>query len=123
MTCRLPMTRPHPRQPPRRANHPAPSMTSTTCGWTPTTSPPRRPATTVPAAPRAGAAGRPRHRPRLDTPRRGRRLARKADQKALALTPEQRLLLLDTWQRCGLPAADFAALVGLSKYTLYEWKR
>jgi transposase InsO family protein len=39
------------------------------------------------------------------------------------LTPQQRLLLLDTWQRSGLPAADFAALVGLSKHTLYNWKR
>jgi transposase len=39
------------------------------------------------------------------------------------LTAEQRLLLLDTWRRSGLPAADFAALVGLSRHTLYEWKR
>ena len=75
------------------------------------------------AAALAGAAGAARDRPRLDNPRRGRRLVKKADQKALALSPEQRLLLLDTWQRSGLPAADFAALVGLSKYTLYEWKR
>jgi transposase InsO family protein len=75
------------------------------------------------AAALAGEAGAARDRPRLDNPRRGRRLVKKADQKALALTPEQRLLLLDTWQRSGLPAADFAALVGLSRYTLYEWKR
>jgi transposase InsO family protein len=39
------------------------------------------------------------------------------------LTAEQRLLLLDTWQRSGLPAGDFAALVGLSKHTLYGWKK
>lgn len=39
------------------------------------------------------------------------------------LTPTQRLLLLDTWQRSGLPAGDFAALVGVSKHTLYAWKR
>ena len=38
------------------------------------------------------------------------------------LTPEQRLLLLDTWQRSGLPAGDFAAMVGISKHTLYAWK-
>jgi transposase InsO family protein len=38
------------------------------------------------------------------------------------LTPEQRLLLLDTWRRSGLPAGDFAALVGVSKHTLYAWK-
>jgi transposase InsO family protein len=39
------------------------------------------------------------------------------------LTPTQRLLLLDTWQRSGLPASDFAAMVGISKHTLYIWKR
>jgi transposase InsO family protein len=39
------------------------------------------------------------------------------------LTPEQRLLLLDTWQRSKLPAGDFASMVGLSKHTLYNWKR
>jgi transposase InsO family protein len=32
-------------------------------------------------------------------------------------------LLLDTWLRSGLPAADFAALVGVSKHTLYAWKK
>jgi transposase InsO family protein len=40
-----------------------------------------------------------------------------------ALKPEQRLLLLDTWQRSGLPATDFAALVGVSKQTLVGWKK
>jgi transposase InsO family protein len=40
-----------------------------------------------------------------------------------ALTPEQRLLLLDTWRRSGLPAGDFASLVGVSKHTLYSWKK
>jgi len=39
------------------------------------------------------------------------------------LTAEQRLLLLDTWRRSGLPAGDFAALIGMSKYTLYAWKK
>jgi transposase InsO family protein len=38
------------------------------------------------------------------------------------IAPEQRLLLLDTWRRSGLPAGDFAALVGVSKHTLYSWK-
>ena len=37
--------------------------------------------------------------------------------------PEQRLLLLDTWRRSGLPAGDFAALVGISKHTLYTWNK
>ena len=40
-----------------------------------------------------------------------------------SVTPAQRLLLLDTWQRSGLPAGDFAAMVGISKHTLYAWKR
>lgn len=53
---------------------------------------------------------------------RRRRLAVPAP-KVEALQPEQRLLLLDTWQRSGLPAADFAALVGVSKFTLFAWKK
>jgi transposase len=38
---------------------------------------------------------------------------------------EWRLLLLDTWQRSGLPARDFLALIGniVNKHTLYAWKR
>ena len=39
-----------------------------------------------------------------------------------AMTPEQRLLVLDTWMRSGLPARDFSPLVGVSKHTLYGWK-
>src|SRR6185312_4150052 len=38
-------------------------------------------------------------------------------------TPEQRLLILDSWRRSGLPAGDFAPLVGVSKHTLYAWKK
>jgi transposase len=53
--------------------------------------------------------------------RRGRRLVKK--EPSSPLTPEQRLLLLDTWRRSGLPAGDFAALVGISKHTLYAWKK
>jgi transposase len=55
--------------------------------------------------------------------RRGRRLVKPADTAAPSLTAEQRLLLLDTWQRSKLPAGDFAALVGVSKHTLYAWKK
>jgi transposase len=39
------------------------------------------------------------------------------------LTPQQRLLILDAWVRSGLPAGDFAPLVGISKHTLYAWKK
>ncbi len=38
------------------------------------------------------------------------------------MTPEQRLVILDTWRRSGLPAGDFAGMVGMSKHTLYAWK-
>ena len=38
-------------------------------------------------------------------------------------TPEQRLVILDTWQRSTLPAKDFAPLVGISMHSLYKWKK
>jgi transposase InsO family protein len=38
-------------------------------------------------------------------------------------TPKARLMLLDTWMRSKLAATEFAALVGMSSHTLYEWKR
>lgn len=54
----------------------------------------------------------------------GRRLVKKdAAVPQTAFSPQQRLLLLDTWQRSGLPAGDFGSLVGVSPYTLYNWKR
>lgn len=40
-----------------------------------------------------------------------------------SFSPQQRLLALDAWQRSGLPAGDFAPLVGVSKHTLYNWKK
>ena len=61
--------------------------------------------------------------PRPGRPRRGRRLVAKDTPAPAAVTPQQRLLLLDIWQRSGLPAGDFAALVGVSKHTLYDWKK
>ena len=54
---------------------------------------------------------------------RGRRLVKKDQTPAPAMTAEHRLLLLDTWDRSKLPAGDFAALVGVSKHTLYAWKK
>src|SRR5207245_10291094 len=54
--------------------------------------------------------------------RRGRRLV-KPTAKPESLNAEQRLLLLDTWLRSGLPAGDFAALVGVSRHTLYSWEK
>jgi hypothetical protein len=67
------------------------------------------PAGTRPAGSLSGLLGRGRAGRR----RPGRRLVPPAG-PAPPLRPQQRLLLLDTWQRSGLPAGDFAALVGLS---------
>jgi len=39
------------------------------------------------------------------------------------LRPHERILVLDMWQRSGLAARDFSALVGVSRKTLFEWKR
>lgn len=56
--------------------------------------------------------------------RRGRRTVPVDDGGAQAqLSPTQRLLVLDTWMKSGLPAGDFAPLVGVSKHTLYAWKK
>jgi transposase len=55
--------------------------------------------------------------------RRGKRLVKPESVATPSLSAEQKLLLLDTWRRSGLPAGDFAALVGLSKHTLYAWKK
>jgi transposase InsO family protein len=56
------------------------------------------------------------------TRRRGT-LAPGAERPQLPITPQQKLLLLDTWQRSGLPARDFGALVNISHHTLYSWKK
>jgi len=61
--------------------------------------------------------------PPLARSRQRRHTLAPAVSKIESLRPEQRLLLLDTWQRSGLPAADFAALVGVSKFTLFAWKK
>ena len=61
---------------------------------------------------------------------RGRRMV-KAEQassrgkggRKRTFSPEQRLLLLETWQRSGLTASDFADLVDVSKHSLYVWKK
>ena len=61
--------------------------------------------------------------PRLQQPARGRRLVRPDQQSVARFSFHQRLLILDAWRRSGLPAGDFAPLVGLSKHTLYLWKQ
>jgi transposase InsO family protein len=60
---------------------------------------------------------------RRGPPRTGRRTVPADEVGAIPqLTPQQRLLVLDTWMRSGLPAGDFAPLVGVAKHTLYAWK-
>lgn len=55
--------------------------------------------------------------------RKGKRLVKKPDQRTEPLTPEQRLLVLDVWNRSGLSAKDMAPLVGVSHHSLYNWKK
>jgi transposase InsO family protein len=38
-------------------------------------------------------------------------------------TPEQRLLLLDSWMRSRLPASEFGTLVDVTPTTLYAWRK
>ena len=63
--------------------------------------------------------------PRLGATRGGRRLVKPGVEGAskINVSPQQRLLILDTWRRSGLPAGDFAELVNVSKHTLYAWKK
>lgn len=72
-----------------------------------------------PAAQRWRTSPAPRSVPRRKQPR----TLTKPQLPRAPLTAEQKLLLLDTWQRSGLPARDFSALVGVSRHTLYSWKQ
>src|SRR5947209_3306177 len=66
----------------------------------------------------------PRWRPPLSGRRSGGpRALQKPQAPTPPLTPEQRLILLDTWKRSGLPARDFAAMVGISRHTLFAWSK
>ena len=55
--------------------------------------------------------------------KKGRRLVKMDGLGRREFTPEQRLMILDIWQRSGLPAKDFAPLVGTTNSTLYSWKK
>jgi transposase InsO family protein len=39
------------------------------------------------------------------------------------ITARDRLMILDLWSRSKLPATEFCRLVGVSKHTLYTWRR
>jgi transposase InsO family protein len=60
--------------------------------------------------------------PNLGARKRGT-LSKPPQRPAMPLLPQQKLLLLDTWMRSGLPARDFGALVNVSRNTLYAWRR
>ncbi len=51
------------------------------------------------------------------------RALRLSDGRLREYTGEQRLLLLDTWNRSKLPATEFASLVGVAVHTLYTWRK
>jgi transposase InsO family protein len=62
-------------------------------------------------------------RPPALTGRRSGPALRKTPAPKASFTAEQRLLILDTFMRSGLAAGDFAPLVGMSKHTLWAWKK
>ena len=82
------------------------------------------PSEELPIDPRTGASPTPTIGRRRGSPYRKRQMLAPAEASATpsGFSPQQRLLVLDSWQRSGLPAGDFAPLVGLSKHTLYAWK-
>lgn len=54
----------------------------------------------------------------------GRRLVKPSEESPRgSVTPEQKLLILDTWNRSALPMTEFAGLIGIAKQTLYIWKK
>ena len=62
--------------------------------------------------------------PRLGGRRKGQALTRKSDDRERRpLTAKDKLYLLDAWVKSKLPASEFAPLVGVSKHSLYSWKR
>ena len=40
-----------------------------------------------------------------------------------ALTPADRILILDIWDRSGVGGPQFAELLGISSPSLYQWRR
>lgn len=54
---------------------------------------------------------------------RRRQVLRKAEDLCQPLSGPKKILLLDTWKRSGLAAREFAALTGVTKESLYAWRR
>ena len=65
----------------------------------------------------------PEHAPPRKPRKRTKRTVPAEEVSPRRFTSAQRLLILDSWQRSGLPAGDFAPLVGVSTAALYKWKR
>ena len=61
--------------------------------------------------------------PAINPRRRRQRVLEQPQDRPAPFRPEQRLLILDAWQRSGLPATEFADLVAVTPHTLYAWKR
>ncbi len=55
--------------------------------------------------------------------RKARKSRDEAEGTGRTFTARERLHLLDLWGRSGLPAGEFGPLVGVSKHTLYSWKK
>ena len=108
---------------PGAASPAAPPQASAASGFIPCNPHPEQPLTEDSSASIATAGNSLDSLPPLARSRQRRRSLAAPAPKAEPLHPEQRLLLLDIWQRSELPAADFAALVGISKFTLFAWRK
>ena len=53
----------------------------------------------------------------------GKRMVKPEWREKRTLEPAERVLVLDTWQRSGLAATDFAPLVQISAHTLRSWQK
>ena len=77
----------------------------------------------APEALKAKEAGADRGFEPKGAPRRTARTRKRRTVTCREYTGQQRLMLLDTWQRSELAATEFSHLVGVSPQTLCAWKR
>lgn len=61
--------------------------------------------------------------PRLTGVVKGRKISRKLPNPMGNPDARERIIILDTWQKSGLGAEEFARLINFSKHTLYTWKK
>ena len=67
-------------------------------------------------------SGKGRRKPAARKPA-GRKRSLEQEVVRARLTPQERLLVLDSWLRAELPAKEYGVLVGVSPHTLYAWRR